>query len=183
VIRALKVLGLDLKPAGSGIARTHDSDGELRRSVARIGRSLPSVYDQIDIVEYAVRKACDAEPDIAAIEGTFSRPGASDYGQHAIHFAITRALRKRKVPWVDIAPATLKVWATGKGDATKRDMCAAVVATYGRFLHINPNDDDSCDAVALLSMALAAYGQPLAEVPESQRRALKVPKWPTLGAS
>lgn len=186
MIGDLRVLGLDLKPAGSGIARTFDSDGSRRLSVTTVGMPMRPVYDQVDAVEYAVRRALAAEPHIAAIEGTFSRPGGSDYGQHAVHFAVTRALRRRGVPWVDVAPSTLKVWATGSGatrgenKTTKDKVCAAIVATYGQFLHINPRDDDACDAVALMSLALAAYGQPLAEVPQSHRRALAAVKWPNL---
>lgn len=186
MIAPLRVLGLDLKPSRAGIARTHGSDGEPRLSVAGVGVALRPLHEQIDLIEFNVRRACDMKPDVVAIEGTFSRPGASDYGQHAVHFAITRLLWHRGIPYVDVAPATLKVWATGSGathgenKVTKDKVCAAIVATYGSLLHINPRDDDACDAVALLSMTLAAYGQPLAAVPINRRRALNVVTWPKL---
>lgn len=193
MIRPMRAVALDLSTAATAIASTHDSTGLPRLAVYTVpDTDQRPLHTQIDRIDMAVRRACgygsgnvglgDSTPDIVAIEGTFSRPGGSDYPLHALHGNVKQWLHRRGIPYVDVAPKTLKVWATDSGDATKRDMCAAVVAAYGRLLAINPNDDNACDAVALLSMCLAAYGQPLAEVPQSQQRALKVPKWPDLMA-
>ena len=86
-----------------------------------------------------------------------------------------------------MSPATLKIWATGSGASsgdnkvTKLHVVEAIIAAYGGLLNI-PRDDNACDAVALMSMGLAAYGQPLAEVPETHRRALDSIRWPELKA-
>lgn len=197
MIRPLRVVGLDLSTSSSGIARTHDSTGEPRRSVASRDTSLRPLHEQIDIIEIDVRRACGVpktggapldhgRPDLVVIEGTFSRPGGSDYPLHALRGCVTQWLHRQRIPYADVKPSTLKVWATGSGSTrsenkvTKDRVCAAIVATYGPFLLINPRDDDACDAVALMTMGLAAYGQALVDVPRTQTRALAVPTWPAL---
>ena len=192
----LRVVALDLAPARSGLARTHDSTGQPRLAVDPITTGLLPLHRQIDHIEYAVRRACgvpaaggrpkpSARPDLVVIEGTFSRPGGSDYPLHAVRAVVLQWLHRQGIPYADIAPATLKVWATGSG-ATRGDnavlkihVVERILADYGRFLSI-PRDDNCCDAVALLTMGLAAYGQPLAEVPQKQRRAIAAVTWPQL---
>lgn len=187
----LRVVALDLSNKATAIAATHDSAGRPRLAVQTVpGTDGLPTHEQIDRIEMAVRRACGfgsanaaigrGQPDVVAIEGTFSRPGASDYPLHALHGNVRQWLHRRGIPYVLIAPKTVKVWATNNGDATKREMVEKVIATYGRLLLINPADDNQADAMALLSMALAFYGQPLVDTEIPGRRALKVPSWPEL---
>lgn len=193
----LWVVGLDLSTSTSGIARTHDRHGEPRLAVSTVDSSKRPLLAQVDIVEMAVRQMCGwvngfpawpagRRPDLVVIEGTFSREGGSDYPLHAVRANVLQWLYRQRIPCVEVQPLTLKTFATGSGSTrgktkvTKDKVCAAVVATYGRFLHINPRDSDACDAVALMAMGLHAYGQPLAEVPETHRRALDGIDWPKL---
>jgi crossover junction endodeoxyribonuclease RuvC len=180
----LRVLGLDIKPSRSGIARTYDAEGDRHLSVTAIDSTLRPLDEQVDRLEWILTRPSLPRPDVAVIEGTFTRGGGSDYGQIVSHFIVCRTLRRRRVPIVEIQPTTLKLWAAGHGKATKRDVCAAVVAAYGRLMNINPDDDDACDAVALMALGCAAYGQPLADLTPQQRKQLagqhRVGKWPTL---
>ena len=181
----LWVVGLDLA-AVSGIARTHDATGQPRLSVTTLDTTGKSLHQRIDLTEGYVRQVCGARigprrPDLAVVEGTFSRPGAADYPLHAVRACILQWLHRQKVPCVEVAPATLKVFATGKGKATKREVVERVLADYGRHLNIPP-DDNAADAVALMAMGLHAYGQALSEVPAVQARAVKTlaGRWPSL---
>lgn len=200
MIRPLRVLALDLA-TNTGMARTHDTTGQPRLSVETLSASLLSLHKKIDLIEYRVRRACGApaaggrpnprvKPDLVMVEGTFSRAGAADYVLHALHGNVKQWLYRQGIPYVDVQPSTLKVWATGSGSTRgenkvgKDKVCAAIVATYGHLLHINPRDDNACDAVALLSLGLAKYGQPLVDpLPHTGRRALAVPDWPELDLS
>lgn len=194
---ALRVLALDLATR-TGLAHTHDSAGRERLAVRTIDAGLRPLHDQIDLIEMEVRKACgapsgrltnlDAKPDLVAVEGTFSRPGGSDYPLHALRANVLQWFHRQGIPYVEVAPATLKVWATGSGatrgenKVTKQRVCECIVATYGRFLHVNPRDDNAADAVAILTLTLAAYGQALTDVPLHNKRALAAVTWPTLAA-
>lgn len=202
MIRPLKVVALDLSNKATAIAATHDPHGDPFLGVYTVpGTALLPLHAQIDLIEAKVRRACGRgsdrkawQPDLVVIEGTFSRAGAhtSDYPLHALHSQVKQWLYRREIPYVDVSPATLKVWATGSGSArgaskvTKDDVVRAVMATYGGKMLIDPNDNNQTDAVALLTMALAHYGQPLAEVPSlpgrpnSHRRALSDLPWPAI---
>jgi crossover junction endodeoxyribonuclease RuvC len=183
----LWVLGLDLATV-SGIARTHDATGQPRMSVTTVDTSGLPLHDRINETEVYIRRVCGAgsvvqRPDLVVVEGTFSRRGggAADYPLHAVRACVLQWLHRQRVPYLEVAPATLKVWATGKGTATKRDVVARVIADYGRHLNI-PADDNAADAVALMAMGLYAYGQALAEVTPEQARAVKTlaGRWPSL---
>lgn len=181
-VPAFRALGLDLKPARSGVAQNYDTEtGLARLSVAGVGRgSLSPLHDQVRDLERAILHRVKVHaPDIVFIEATFSRGSSSDYGQHASHFAVTHLLWSRGIPWVDVTTGQVKIWATGSGSqrgaskVTKDKVVAGILATYGRLMSIPPFDDE-CDAVSLLTMALAAYGRPLVEgLPKEKTRALK----------
>jgi len=180
----VRVMGLDLKPARSGIAMNYDpGTGERFLSVAAAGASLRPLHDQVRILERAILTRVDRwRPDVVFIEGTFSRGSHSDYGQHAAHFAVTHLLWSKGIPWVDVQTGLVKIWATGSGSqrgatkVTKDKVVAAVIARYGQLMHIPPGDDDACDAVALMMMALTVYGRPLEPdrvIPPARFRALR----------
>lgn len=199
-MRPLRIVALDLSTAATALAQTHDSYGNPRLSVATIpGTAGRPLHQQIDMIEPVVRKACGfgsgnarlgGVVDLVVCEGTFSREGASDYPLHALHANIKQWMHRRHIPYVDVAPSTVKLWATGSGatsgenKVTKDKVVAAVLATYGHLLNINPRDDNQSDGVALLSMGLAAYGQDLAPPPKERcRLALKTVTWPELGGA
>jgi crossover junction endodeoxyribonuclease RuvC len=196
VIRPLRAVALDLSTAATAIASTHASTGEPRLSVRTIDTAKRPLHLQTDLIDVQVRQACGfgsgnrllgrGFADLVIVEGTFSRQSASDYPLHHVRACVTQWLARQGIPYVDVAPATVKVYATGSGatrgenKVTKDKVIAAVIAAYGRLLHIPPTDDNCADAVTLLAMGLDAFGQPLAEVPDSHRRALNAVKWPRL---
>lgn len=194
-MRPLRAVALDLSTAATAIASTHDPRGEPFLSVYTIpGTSKRDLHEQISIIETHVRRACGWsavgtiwQPDVVTIEGTFSREGGSDYPLHALHANIKQFLWRRRIPYIDVSPSTVKVWATGSGatrgvnKVTKDKVVTAVIATYGHLLTINPRDDNQTDAVALLTLCHAAYGRPLAPVPTlNHSKALKGLRWPVL---
>lgn len=176
----MRAMGLDLKPARSGIAMNYDAaTGEPRLSVAAAGRALVPLHEQVRELERAILyRVRDHAPDVVFIEATFSRGSNSDYGQHAAHFAVTHLLWARGIPWVDVTTGQVKIWATGSGSqrgaskVTKDKVIAGIVAAYGRLMSI-PLSDDECDAVSLLTMAIAAYGTPLVVMPSTHTRAIR----------
>jgi hypothetical protein len=177
-----RALGLDLKPARSGIAANYDfHSGAPRLSVASVGAGkLAPLHEQVrDVERHILFRVGAHRPDVVFVEGTFSRGSASDYGQHAVHFAVTHILWSMGIPWVDVQTGRVKMWATGSGSqrgpskVTKDKVVAAVIATYGRLLNIPAGDDDACDAVALMTMAVAKAGRPLVTgLPATHTRAL-----------
>ncbi|MFI6228904.1 hypothetical protein ACIBCR_16495 [Micromonospora echinospora] len=92
-----------------------------------------------------------------------------------VHGAVRAWLIDHNVPYALITPASLKKYATGKGNAGKPDMA---VAAYKR-LNREPADDNQVDALWLRAAGLDHLGHPLAPMPATHRAALDAVTWPT----
>ncbi|MFI6819759.1 hypothetical protein ACIBJE_02255 [Micromonospora sp. NPDC050187] len=188
---ALRMIGLDLSLGAAAIAWTHDHHSAANLGVrtvhtARVNKDTVD-HNRIHRVLEWVAAAAKARPHLAVIEGTFTRGGGSDIPLIGLRTVVCHWLWTKKIPYVDVAPATVKVWATGSGatrgenKVTKDKVIAEILATYGGLLNIDPRDDNQCDAVALLTLGRAAYGQPLVRITRAQQtRALTAVSWPTL---
>ena len=182
----LRIVALDLSLAATGIAATHNHNGEpgLIARTVHTSRTVPQGIDVPRILQVLtdVAAAIRCRPHLVVIEWlpAFDGKGDTSLRLAELHGAVKVWLATRPTPvrWVDVKPTYLQMYATGKGRATKTDVRAAVTATYGRLVHID--DDDQADAVALLALALDAYSQPLASVPATHRRAVSAVKWPDL---
>lgn len=92
-----------------------------------------------------------------------------------VHGAIRLRLLEWLVPYALVPPATLKKFATGRGNATKADMAVALYKRAG----IELADDNQVDAWWLRAAGMQHLGQPVADLPETQVRALDKVAWPT----
>ncbi|BCJ45351.1 hypothetical protein GCM10010168_86200 [Actinoplanes ianthinogenes] len=136
------------------------------------------MHQAVSIIMGAARM----QPDVVAIE----EPLLLDKGDTSLrlaelHGAVKHWLWARSIPYVDVHLTKVKTYATGNGGAKKDVVLAAMIARYGSRLHIGT--DDEADAMSLLAAALDAYGQPLADVPDSHRRALSGVEWPKLAVA
>ncbi|MER7164523.1 crossover junction endodeoxyribonuclease RuvC [Micromonospora sp. NPDC000207] len=183
---ALRLVALDLSLAATGVAATHNHHGEaglLARTVhtARTAHGATDMdHVRVNAVLRDVAAAVKCRPDLVVIEWLplFDGKGATSLRLAELHGVVKHWLHHQGLTYVDVHPPEVKTWATGKGSANKKQVQEAITATYGRLLHIDGHDQ--ADAVALLTLAQAAYGQPLATVTAHQRRALGNVKWPTL---
>jgi crossover junction endodeoxyribonuclease RuvC len=117
--------------------------------------------------------------DLVVIEGyAFARPNqAHQIGE--LGGVIRLALSDAGLRWVEIAPASLKKFAAGKGNAKKEEVFAAAI----RKLRYAGNSFDEADALFLLQMARTHYAGPevigaIATVYE--REALAGVEWPKI---
>lgn len=184
-MRALRVVALDLSLTGTGIAVTHDQVGEPRlscRTVSPIKRRSPNIIDHQRLHEVfaSIAAAVLCKPDLVVIEWLPLVKGTGDTALRIaeLHGAIKHWLWSQRITYVDVRPQELKTYATGNPNASKEQVLEAVIARYGKRLHIGTFDE--ADATALLAQALDAYGQPLAEVPAAHRVAVGKTTWPEL---
>jgi crossover junction endodeoxyribonuclease RuvC len=185
VITPLRVVALDLSLTATGIAVTHDQVGEPRlssRTVSPRRRPTRTAIDHQRLHETfsAIAAAVKCRPDLVVIEWLpqFSGHGDASLRIAELHGAVKHWLWSQRLTYVDVKPAHLKQYATGKGNATKTEVREQVTARYGRMLHIGT--EDAADATALLALALDAYGQALAEVPAHHAKAVGAVDWPTI---
>lgn len=91
------------------------------------------------------------------------------------HGVVRLALIRTETPYILIPPATLKAYATGKGNATKPDMRVAWLKRTGQDVR----DDNQVDALWLRDIGRYAIGDGDAlELPKAQRERLFKLTWP-----
>lgn len=158
-----RILALDLSIAATGIAMpdgdldtyTSHATGDWR--IHNIATVLAANYVLVD----------GGRPHLVAMEDCLVRtPAAAALGM--LHGAVRHELMRHAVPYMVVSPATLKVYGTGRGNATKADMRVALLVRTG----IDERDDNRVDAAWLRYLALDLAGEPALTLPQTHRRAL-----------
>ena len=178
-----RVLGVDLSLTGTGLA-----DGErtwLLPSKGSATATLTERWMRLDALTDAVlARVRDTRADLVVLEGP-SLGQARQGGQHdraGLWWLVVDQLHTDGIPVAEVPPATLKKYATGKGNAGKS---AIVDATARRFPHVDTGsgDDNRCDAHWLAAMGHDHLGLALLAMPALNRQALDAVRWPHLVAA
>ncbi len=90
---------------------------------------------------------------------------------------IDDAIDHRGTPIAVVPPTVRAKYATGKGNAGKDAVLAAVIKRYPT---IDVDGNDEADALALCAMGLDWLGHPLVRMPQTHRAALDGATWPSL---
>lgn len=169
-----RVLGLDLSLTATGVAYADGSVGTLvtraTKSMARLDRIRSQVVDYLEA----------RTVHVVAIEGYSYN--SRNQGEHLGELGglIRWTLWSVGFPYVDIPPACVKKYATGKGNAGKGEVLEAAINRSGGLGF--GGDNNRADAWWLRQMALAHYGDPEAvPMPAAHRDALAKVAWPELG--
>lgn len=163
----IHAIGIDPSMTATGIA------GQFGDAITvRGGHGDARLLD----IDNAVREAAAFGGDItfAVIEDLpYNARSAGATG--LAHGVVRLALLRLEVPYILIPPATLKAYATGKGNATKADMRMAWFKRTGGDVR----DDNQVDALWLRDIGRYALGDPSAiELPKAQRQRLLGLEWP-----
>lgn len=162
------VVGLDLSITATGC--THpDGETETWKYHAKHGdRRLRFIADEVQAL--ALQR-----PDLVVIEDLPTHAhGAGITGM--VHGAARCELLRAEIPYALVTPATLKKYATGKGNADKTAMALALYKRTGLELA----DDNQVDAFWLRAAGLQHLGAPIVELPAAQVEALDKVSWPSL---
>lgn len=172
----MNVMGLDLSLTSTGVALTRGDTWRVRTNAAdrleiRLAAIVDGVHEAID--------ACGADDEtveLVAIEDMVTQ--AKFAGATApVHGAVRLWLWKFPLPVVLIAPKSLKLYASGNGNCDKQAMADAALKRAGVDFG---KKHDECDAWWLRAMTLDAYGEPVVDVPASQRAAMEKVHWPQM---
>jgi Holliday junction resolvasome RuvABC endonuclease subunit len=158
----LNILALDLSLAATGVALpdgtlyTEKPSTKGDRRLCEIARAIGQQLNTRDI-------------DLVVLEDLpmgIRNAAAGALGM--LHGAVRYKLIRLDVPYLLVPPATLKVFATGRGNATKADMRLELYKRTG----LDIRDDNQVDAWWLRALALDLAGHPILELPQTHRRAL-----------
>lgn len=166
----LNILGVDASATATGLCGPTDW---------RMNTFKPKVVGPARL--YAIREYVHAfakQADVIVIEGySFSSKGTGIYQVAEVGGVLRLMLWELCVPYVEVPPASLKRFATGRGNAPKEALLVQCV----RRLNLDPVDSDQSDAAWLRAMGLAAYNALDVALPQAQRSALDGLPWPVLG--
>jgi crossover junction endodeoxyribonuclease RuvC len=177
----MRITGLDLSLVSTGVAGYRITDGPARVWVDRIDgkpwSSLPTMRRLRTIRAHVLEHVRDA--DLVVVE---SLALSRQTGQHLTRAGLWHMVMERvdtlDIPWCEVSPTTLKKYATGRGNAGKDEVLAAVVRRYPD-VEVTGNDD--ADALVLVAMAAHHYQvSTLPTVPASHAAALDKVNWPEI---
>ena len=182
------VVGLDLSLTATGIAtpdgvRTITSKGTAGASLVsraiRLHRVCAEVYAEVARVVNEQPRGVDT---LIVIEApAFSRTTGHQHDRSGLWWLVVSEIGSwDRVDLVEVQPTARAKYATGKGNAGKDEVLAAVVR---RYPDVEVTNNNEADALVLRAMGCDWLGQPLAVVPQTHRAALDKVAWPEAGAA
>lgn len=162
----VRVVGLDLSMTATGVA-LHDG---ATLTIKPKGKGDDRLIGLRDALAYMV-----ADAELAVIEDMPARLQANAAKAVGfVHGTVRTLLLDLGVPYAVVPPATLKAYATGKGNADKTAMAIAAL----KRADIEFGDDNECDAAWLRWAGLDWLGHPEVSLPAAQRDRLTKATWP-----
>lgn len=171
----MNLYGLDLSLSATGIAFTDGKTAHAWTQPASSKHGLERLIDLADAI--LMNLTCNDHPaTIVAMEGpSLHSSGAFQHDRAGLWWMVRERLHRAQI-WVAVVPpASLKKFATGKGNASKMNMLAAAIR---RFPNVDVQNDNEADALWLAAAASQHYGRPLAQLPQEQVAALAKTAWP-----
>lgn len=183
----MNVVGLDIaygdakKHTGTGVAvaggqftiRAPKTSGsqrlvEMRYEVLKAVHSGARPEDPCEPCARCFTVPFGCHPDLVAIEGySYASPNvAHQLGE--LGGVVRVELFEMGIPFVVVPPSSVKLYAAGKGTASKDDVLLAAV----RRLGFEGNSKDQADAMWVRAVTLAALGAPIVDMPQAHLRAL-----------
>jgi Holliday junction resolvasome RuvABC endonuclease subunit len=166
---ALRILALDLSITATGMCLPDGTTLTITTNAKHGDRRLQHIVDQVGL-------ALGEGPDDigTGVDPVVRSSAAVIIGM--VHGAVRLRLIDFGTPYVLVTPATLKAYATGKGNADKTAMAIAALKRSGREF----GDDNQVDAAWLRWAALDWYDAPEFPMPRVQRDRLTKVAWPDL---
>jgi Holliday junction resolvasome RuvABC endonuclease subunit len=164
----MNILSLDLSLVRSGFVRPEGTAGVIvppkcaDRGMPRLRHIRNSVRDMLGGV------------DLVVIEGySYRSKGSAVINIGELGGVVRLMLYESKVRVVEVPPASLKLYATGKGNAPKDLVLVECVKRLG----YTGADNNIADAMWMRAMALDAFDLPIVAMPQTHRAALKKVRW------
>lgn len=162
------VIGLDLSITATGVADVMGDTFTIAGSAKDGDWRIHTIASTVAVL---AADGCDLVVLERLAQG---RHGGNGLAAAQVMGAVKDRLMRAGCRYVEVPPATLKKFATGKGNADKTDMA---LAAYKRAGEEFP-DSDQCDAWWLRVAGLTALGHAPFELPTVQVDALAKVDWP-----
>lgn len=181
----MKVLGVDPSLTSTGLAlASHGASGPLL-TTCRVRVGAGRGHERLRTIRTEVMQAARGA-DLVVIEGPAygSAAGARQSGHHeraGLWWLLTHALWGAGVPCAVVPPNLRARYATGRGNAAKDQVLAAVIR---RYPDVDIDGNDEADALVLAVMGARHLGRPLEpSLPGTHLAAMDAVPWPALVSS
>jgi len=159
-----RVVGLDPSLTAFGLASV-----VAPRTVPVLHRVTSRLrgHERLALILHEVGNWCE-DAELAVMEGlSFGAKGSALLDLAGLHWLVRQMLWEANIPYAIIAPAQLKQWATGRGDADKIAMAVEAARRF-RKQDLRLTDSDVVDALWLAAAGCQHTGQPLVKMPQAQ---------------
>lgn len=182
----MRVVGLDLSLTGTGIAVSSGAVLETRRIGTKpAGQDVAARSVRLRRLAGMIHEATVVPgfgaPDLVLVEGpAYSTAGSGIHDRAGLWWLVVARLTGQGIPVVEVPPATVKTFATGKGNADKDTVLSAAVRT---FPAVQLQSNDEADALWLAALGRRHLGAPIDPwpvCPKDRARALDKVSWPLL---
>jgi crossover junction endodeoxyribonuclease RuvC len=168
-----RVLGLDLSLTSTGVA---DNAGMVDRIRSNPSAEI-SLFTRLRIIREQVMVHV-IHADLVVVESlAISRQTGQHLTRAGLWHLVMDEIDATFVPWAEVSPTALKKYATGKGNAGKDEVLAAVVRRFRGWPIVN---NDTADATVLAAMGADHLGVPIVDMPATHRTALAKVAWPEM---
>jgi Holliday junction resolvasome, endonuclease subunit len=172
---SIRVVGLDLSLTGTGVA-VLDEGGIHTALIGSKGKTTDTLAMRADRLASLKERITNLIPDGAFIvieQPSYGSTTGSQHDRSGLWWLVNDWLHPYHQV-TEVAPGTLKKYATGKGDAGKDEMLAAAIR---RYPDAEISNNNVADAMHLLAMGARYVGQPLEADTVKIVEAMAVPRW------
>ncbi|TCC19979.1 hypothetical protein [Kribbella sindirgiensis] len=165
----MRVAGLDLSLTSTGIAVIHSGTPEWTYTAKSSGKKDDNLQQRwvrlTGLLCEILNTIVDDEPlDLVVLESpSYGSTFGSPHDRSGLWWMVADALHGSDIPVATVSPQGRAKYGTGKGNAKKPEVYAAVKETYEPLEFEIPNNDVA-DAVILAAMGSRHLGFPLADI-------------------
>lgn len=170
-------LGLDLSLTAAGWAVVRETGIEcgLVKSTGKRGDSLEQRFDRLKGLLGSLQLPIHEDTVVVIEQPSYASVGGSHHDRSGLWWMVVNYYLELGYRVAEVPPATLKKFATGKGNAGKDEMLAAAIRRYPDAAVANNN---TADAVHLAAMGSRWRGLPQEEDTVKIGEAMAAVWWP-----
>jgi crossover junction endodeoxyribonuclease RuvC len=171
-----RVIGLDLSLTGTGVASSLGHVDTIT-SKAQAAATLAARRARLRQLASEIVSRCKSPLDLVVIEApAFSRTTGHMHDRSGLWWLVVDALHGNDFPVVEVTATQRAKYATGKGNAAKDAVLAAVVR---RYPDVEVSNNNEADALVLAAMGTRALGHPIeTSLPVVNLAAMDAVRWP-----
>lgn len=174
--RSLVVVGLDVSLTSTGVALIADRAAKTWtiKSKATKDATIEERAKRLREIRFDCMHAASGASVVVIESPAYGQTTGSHHDRSGAWWLIVDALLPDVEQLVEATPQAVKMYATGKGNAGKDEVLAAVVR---RYPDVDVRSNDEADALVLAAIGARLAGHPIDELPATHLRALDKIRW------